>query len=142
VNADLLLEYLRRRRLIEVKSASGNAPERLVETTRKHLDTWPALRPDLEVEGIVLIVNHQTSSHPGGRSAEVYTRAEFGESLTFPVTTTLQLFHAWRRGDLGAIRAAVFADTPQSGGSSSDTNPIAPPAEPHVRRARLWRRRD
>jgi hypothetical protein len=96
----------------------------------------------LEVEGIVHIVNHQTSSHPGDRSAEVYTRAEFVESLTFPVTTTLQLCHAWRRGDLGVIRKAMFGDTPPSRGSSSSTDPIAPSAEPRVRRARLWRRRD
>jgi hypothetical protein len=56
VNADLLLEYQGRRRLVEVKSASGNVWERLVETTRRHLATWPALRPDIGVEGIVLIV--------------------------------------------------------------------------------------
>lgn len=134
VNADLLVEYRGRRRLVEVKSASGNAPERLVETTRKHVDTWPVLRPDLEVEGIVLIVNHQTSTHPTDRSAEVYMRAEFVESLTVPVTTTLQLFHAWRRGDLGAIREAVFGDEPPPRGSSSGADPITPSAEAHVRR--------
>ena len=69
-------------------------------------------------------------------------RAEFVESLTFPVTTTLQLLHAWRRGDLGVIRKAMFGDTAPSCGSSSSTDPIAPSAEPRVRRARLWRRRD
>jgi hypothetical protein len=142
VNADLLVEYQGRRRLVEVKSASGNASERLVETTRKHLATWPALRPDIGVEGIVLIVNHQASSHPGDRSAAVYTRAEFVESLSFPVITTLQLFHAWRRGDLGAIREAVFGDTAPSGGSSSGTERLASSVQPRVRRPRLWRRRD
>ncbi|MGO8936991.1 MAG: hypothetical protein ACLP3C_24155 [Mycobacterium sp.] len=56
--------------------------------------------------------------------------------------SALQLFHASRRGDLGVIRKAVFGDTPPCRGSSSSTDPIAPSAEPRVRRARLWRRRD
>jgi hypothetical protein len=142
VNADVLVEYQGRRRLVEVKRASGNASERLVETTRKHLDTWPKLRPDIEVEGIVLIVNHQASSHPGDRSAAVYTRAAFVESLSFPVITTLQLFDAWRRGDFGAIREAVFGDTAPFGGSSSGTGRRASSTERRGRRARLWRRRD
>ena len=47
-SADLLVAHLCRRRLVEVKSASGNASERLVESERKHFETWPALRPDLE----------------------------------------------------------------------------------------------
>jgi len=70
VSADLLVEYHGRRRLVEVKSATGNAAESLVSGARKHLDTWPALRPDLDVGGIVLIVNHQTNTHPGDRSAQ------------------------------------------------------------------------
>jgi hypothetical protein len=107
-SADLLVTNLGRRRLIEVKSASGNASERLVDSARKHLETWPALRPDLAVEAVVLIVNHQTSSHPHDRSADVYSRPEFVASLTIPVITTLQLYHAWRRGDYAAIQQALF----------------------------------
>lgn len=81
VSADLLVEYQGRRRLLEVKSATGNAAENLVNGARKHLDTWPMLRPDLDVEGIVLIINHQTNYHPSDRSTNPYTRAEFVDSL-------------------------------------------------------------
>ena len=52
VSADLLVEYHGRRRLVEVKSVAGNAAESLVSSAQKHLDTWPALRPDLDVGGI------------------------------------------------------------------------------------------
>jgi hypothetical protein len=140
VSADLLVEYHGRRRLVEVKSATGNAAESLVNAARKHLDTWPALRPDLDVETIVLIVNHQTNYHPGDRSAQAYTRAEFVDSLAIPVTTTSQLFHAWRRGDLDAIREAVFGEqtAPRVG---LRANPTPPPPEPDVHQTSWWRRR-
>lgn len=138
VSADLLVEYQAQRQLVEVKSASGNAPERLVEATRKHLDTWPVLRPNVDVAGITLIVNHQTNSHPSDRTAQVYARLEFVQSLTIPVVSTLALFHAWRRGDLTTIRAEVFGDTAPANGSSPDARPIPPSAAAGDRRARRW----
>ena len=49
-SADLLVVQADRRRLVEVKSASGNASERLVDDAKRHLATWPELRPDIEVE--------------------------------------------------------------------------------------------
>ncbi len=67
-SADLLVTHGGRCRLVEVKSASGNASEDLVNAARRHLDTWPELRPDIGVEGITLIVNHQTKSHPLGEA--------------------------------------------------------------------------
>jgi hypothetical protein len=140
VSADLLVEYQGRRLLVEVKSATGNAAENLVNGARKHLDTWPMLRPDLDVEGIVLIINHQTNYHPGDRSAQVYTRAEFVASLAIPVTTTLHLFHAWRRGDLDAIRAAVFGEQSVPGAGLL-ASPTPPPAEPDVHGTWRWPRR-
>jgi hypothetical protein len=139
-SADLLVVQSDRRRLVEVKSASGNASERLVDAAKKHLATWPELRPDIEVEGILLIVNHQATAHPLDRSAEVYSRPEFVRSLTVPVMTTLQLYHAWRQNDFDAIRETVFEDTPKSR-SASDGRPIPTPPHPQAGRARRWWRR-
>jgi hypothetical protein len=126
-SADLLVVQADRRRLVEVKRASGNASERLVDDAKRHLATWPELRPDIEVEGILLIVNHQATAHPLDRSPEVYSRSEFVRSLTVPVMTTLQLYDAWRQSDFGAIRETVFEDTPKSR-SASDGRPIAAPS--------------
>jgi hypothetical protein len=112
-SADLLVTRGGRSRLVEVKSASGRAGERLVDDARRHLDTWPQLRPDIQVEGITLIVNHQTNTHPLDRSAVVYSRPEFVQSLTMPVITTLELFDAWRQSDFDAICNAVFPETTQ-----------------------------
>ncbi|MBS1691210.1 MAG: hypothetical protein JST91_03115 [Actinobacteria bacterium] len=111
-STDLLVEYQGRRRLVEVKSASGNPAEKLVGDALKHVDTWPALRPGVEVEGISLVINHQINIHPTDRAQEAYSRPEFVQSLTIPVITTMTLFDAWRRRDFDAIRSALFADAP------------------------------
>jgi hypothetical protein len=139
-NADLLVVHSGRRRLVEVKSASGNASEDLVNTARKHLDTWPELRPDIAVEGITLIVNHQTKSHPLERSTVVYSRPEFVRSLTVPVTTALQLYDAWRLEQFDAIRKAVFPDSTQSPSASTSNAVPSPVPAPSKARRRLWRR--
>jgi hypothetical protein len=55
------------------------------------------------------VVNHQRSIAPLDRSADVYSRLEFVQSLTIPVTTTFALFDAWRLGDWDAIRSALFS---------------------------------
>jgi hypothetical protein len=107
-NADLLASWGDRSILIEVKSATGNAPERLAEAPSRHLATWPQLRPEIPVSGVVLVVNHQAKIHPLDRSPQPYSRAEFIDSLSFPVISTMQLFGWWRRGDHEAIRAAIF----------------------------------
>jgi hypothetical protein len=112
----------------------------LVNAARKHLDTWPELRPDIQVEGITLIVNHQTKSHPLDRSTAVYSRAEFVRSLTMPVATALQLYNAWRLDQFEAIRDAVFPDTTQSR-NASNTVP-APGQAPSKARQWLSRRRN
>jgi hypothetical protein len=124
-NADLLVEYQGRRRLVEVKSASGNAPERLVGAARNHLETWPELRAEVEVEGISLVINHQINTYPGDRSSEAYARAEFVRSLTIPVVTTVALFDAWRRSDFDALRAGVFQQrsTPAAAESAATRQP-------------------
>jgi hypothetical protein len=67
-SADLLAELDGRRRLIEVKSSSGNAPESLIGRLENHLRNWQAPGRD-EVEGGVLIVNHQHRRSPSAQSA-------------------------------------------------------------------------
>jgi hypothetical protein len=108
VSADLLVTWGNQRVLVEVKSSASHPSERDAERATRHLNTWPNLKPELPVSGIVLIFNHQTRLHPLDRSAEPYTRPEFVASLTFPVVTTLRLFDAWRKGDDAAIRQAMF----------------------------------
>ena len=109
VNADLLVSHAGRRVLVEVKGASGNPSERLAESPARHLSTWPALRPELSVEGVVLFLNYQTKTHPLDRDDQPYRRPEFVASLTFPILGTRQLWDWWRTGDFGSIRAAVMA---------------------------------
>ena len=143
-SADLLVTHGGRRRLVEVKSASGAAREPLVYDAQRHLDTWPQLRPDIQVEGITLIVNHQTNTHPLNRSAVVYSRPEFVQSLTMPVVTTLELSNAWRHTDFEAIRDAIFPRTSEPRAASEATpaqGVTAPPTgRTPPRRRRRWRR--
>ena len=63
-SADLLATYGAERRMIEVKSAAGNAPEKLVSALERHLATWPSLRPDEPIGAGVLVVNHQHRKDP------------------------------------------------------------------------------
>ena len=74
-SADLLATLGVRRRLVEVKSASGNPSEALVATARKHLTTWPELQPAATVEGITLVVNHRANVHPFDRPSHAFERA-------------------------------------------------------------------
>jgi hypothetical protein len=97
--------------LVEVKAAAGNAGERLAEAPARHLATWPELRTDLPVTGVVLVINHQTKTHPLDRTAP-YTRPEFVASLSVPVLTTRQLFDWWRVGAFAQLRSAVIGNTP------------------------------
>lgn len=110
VSADLLVSHEGESRLVEVKSAAGNAGEQLVGALYRHLDTWPQLRPDLPVGGGVLVVNHQHRLDPAERDAQVYSRPEFVASLRVPVVGSRSLFDWWRRSDWEAIRAAVFKE--------------------------------
>lgn len=108
-SADLLITGSNgERRLVEIKSASGSPKEALARDLERHLSTWPQLRPHETVVGGVLIVNHQHRLHPTERTEHVYTRAEFVDSLPFPVLATWQLFRWWAEGDQAAILAAVL----------------------------------
>lgn len=126
-SADLLVRHAGRRWLVEVKGVSGNASERLADSPRKHLSTWPELRPGAPVEGVVLVVNHQAGLHPLNRTPSVYARDEFVRSLTFPVVSTLELWRAWARTDRAAIQSAVTGDdTDAGGGEIADSDPPSP----------------
>jgi hypothetical protein len=147
-SADLLVTYGPYRRLVEVKSASGNAGESLVGDLQRHLQTWPQLRPDEPVAGGVLIVNHQHRHEPADRTRAVYVRPEFVAALTAPVLSTLQLFDWWRNSDWAAIRSAMLVPATDEPGTETlprvtTTNPTpAPNVDPAPRiRDRGWRDR-
>jgi hypothetical protein len=134
-SADLLAVLDQDTCLIEVKSASGAAPEKLVSHLQRHLETWPQLRPNQPVTCSALIVNHQHRLDPTQRPTEVYQRKEFVDALTFPVFTTGQLFGWWRAQDWSAVRTAVLGH-PHSGQIS---RPSTAQSTVHSRqRRRFW----
>ncbi|MEV0453800.1 hypothetical protein [Catellatospora methionotrophica] len=94
--------------LVEVKAAGRAAQEHLLGHLARHLVTWPQLRPQVPVDGGVLVVNHHQKAIPADRPLQVYTRPETVESLPFTVLSTIELFGWWRAGDWAAIRAAVL----------------------------------
>jgi hypothetical protein len=107
-NADLLCSYDGHSRLVEVKSASGNAPERAYEDLVRHLREWEKLPGSTPVDGGALVLNHERRAAPHARSAKPYGRPEFLAAQTEPVVTTLDLFQAWREEDADAIRQLLF----------------------------------
>lgn len=130
------------RRLVEVKGVSGPAQESMVGNLQRHLGTWPQLRPDLPVNGGVLVVNHHHKLPPSERPAQVYSRPEFVASLPVKVISSAELFGWWRIGDWPAIRTAVL-------GAETPSLPATPPAAevprsreaPHEQSRRWWHRR-
>jgi len=142
-SADLLATVERERRLVEIKSASGNASEDLLGDLQRHLATWPELRPHEPVAGGALIVNHQHRREPFQRSLQVYSRPEFVAGLTVPVIGTRVLFDWWRVSDWASIRAAVLGPTTPTAGHAppppATSGPPAPGNEPRSR-WRRWRR--
>lgn len=144
-NADLLCSFEGRSRLVEVKSASGNAPERAYEDLVRHLREWPDLPGSSPVDGGALVINHQLRSIPHERSPQPYSRPEFLASQTEPVVTTLDLFAAWREEDGGAVRRLLFGDATgpepiQTPGEIVPRDQPAPPGSPDRKRGWLRRR--
>ena len=123
-SADLLGELDGRRRLIEVKSSSGNAPESLIGRLENHVRNWDAPGRD-KIEGGVLIVNHQHRLSPAARSTAVYDRSEFLRNLSAPVISTMQLFDWWRLGHWSSIRDAVFVSPPRALSTGNSAKPGA-----------------
>jgi hypothetical protein len=111
-SADLLATFGDHRRLIEVKSEGRNASESLINALRRHLQTWPQLRPELPVGGGVLVVNHQLRLPPADRSPTVYSRPEFVATLAEPIISTRALFDWWRAEDWTAIQRVVLGADP------------------------------
>jgi hypothetical protein len=141
-SADLLVTGGTRRRLVEVKSAGGAASEKLVDSLRKHLETWPTIKPDLPVDGGTLIVNHQHKLAPQQRAATVYSHKVFTDSLTFPVISTRDLFEWWRTANWTAICDAVLGQLHLDAADDregSQPEPPSPAAMPGRSRRRPWR---
>lgn len=112
INADLFCTYGGRSRLVEVKSASGNPPERAYEDLVRHIRGWPKLPVKAPVEGGALVLNHQHRAMPNERSPQPYGRPEFLASQTEPIITTLDLFAAWSEEDSDAVHRLFFPDPP------------------------------
>ncbi len=129
------------RRLVEVKAASGAAPELLVGHLERHLATWPQLRPGESVTGGVLVVNHQHRLHPSERTAHVYSRPEFVAALSVTVVSTVKLFHWWRAADWTAIRTTMLgADSLRAAATSVPVEETAASPTMSPSRRRRWRR--
>ena len=136
-SADLLVTYEQQRRLVEIKSASGNASEALVADLTRHLETWPQIRPHEPVGGGVLIVNHQHQLDPQERTSAVYRRREFVDALTVPVLGTRDLFEWWRASDWTWMRQEVLGERNQP----AEEKPWTPMASPTPESAPVMRPR-
>lgn len=108
VNADLLCRFGHHSRLVEVRSASGNASERSYQDMIRHLREWPSLSLSSPIDGGALIISHQTRAHPSLRPPAPYERTEFLAAVTEPIVTALDLFRAWSADDPPAIRSLLF----------------------------------
>jgi hypothetical protein len=140
-SADLLVSYEQQRRLVEIRSASGSASEDFVGDLKRHLETWPQLRPSEPVGGGVLIVNHQHKLEPYERSSAVYSRPEFVESLAVPVLSTRELFEWWRTSDWTSMREAVLGGKDQPAEQEPEPPAPSPPPESPPATRRRWRGR-
>lgn len=109
-NADLLCSFGGRARLVEVKSASGPAPERAYQDLVRHLREWEQIQASTPIGGGALVINHQHRLVPDERRKRPYDRPEFLAAQTEPVVTTLALFEAWREDDVTAVRRLIFGD--------------------------------
>lgn len=108
-NADLLCSYGGQSRLVEVKSASGSAPERAYHDLLRHLLEWSSLPDATPIDGGALVISHNLRKVPRSRELKPYTRPEFLSAQTEPVISAMELFNAWRDEDMEAIRQLLFA---------------------------------
>ncbi len=126
-NADLLCSYGGRSRLVEVKSASGSAPERAYQDLLRHLREWPNVSEGANVDGGALVMSHERRTVPQDRSPRPYARPEFLASQTEPVVSAIDLFTAWRDEEAATIRQMLFgsitgveADRPEQASAQAD----------------------
>lgn len=143
-NADLLCSYDGRSRLVEVKAASGSAPERAYQDLIRHLREWPSLPDTTPVEGGALVLNHEHRIVPLERRPKPYGRPEFLAAQTEPVITTIALFSAWCEADSATIRSFLFGPVAEHGtpapGVVTPSVVTAGPRQPAASR-RGWLRR-
>lgn len=137
INADLLCSCGERSRLVEIKSASGNAPERAYEDLVRHLREWEKLPGSTPVEAGTLVLNHQLRKAPHERDGKPYGRPEFLAAQTEPVITTLGLFDARREENADAVRQMLFGSLSPA---VPQPAPLAKGVEPDDRK-RGWLRR-
>ena len=127
------------RRLVEVTSASGAAPEHLVGHLERHLATWPQLRPQQPVTGGVLIVNHQHQRRPSERTAQVYSRPEFVAALPVTVVSTVKLFGWWRTENWAAICTTMLGiEASQRPAAKTPSDVAGDLSTPAGQRRRWW----
>ncbi|MGQ0842789.1 MAG: hypothetical protein ACT4QF_01520 [Sporichthyaceae bacterium] len=135
ISADLLVEVRGVRALVEVKSANGPAPEALMDKLVKHLQTWPKLRPGIEVKRGVLVVSNDLRKPPETRPLEPFQRREFVASSQHAIVSTRQLLAWWLAEDWAAVRALVVEHS-----VGGDASPVADsssrPRTPRWRRLR------
>jgi len=130
-NADLLCTYGEQSRLVEVKSASGSASERLYQDLLRHLREWPSLPGSAPVAGGALVINQEHRKDPKDRNRRPFERPEFMAAQTEPVIATLDLFDAWRQEDYEAIRKLLFGAASAATATSSPLNAEKqPPSKP------------
>lgn len=144
-NADLLCTYGERTRLVEVKSASGSAPERAYQDLLRHLREWPSLPGATPIDGGALVVSHDLRVPPLERNPKPYDRPEFLAAQTEPVISALELLAAWRNEDVEAIRQLLFgknaAPVAQAAGQGDVAVATADVAVPDPARRRWFMRR-
>lgn len=107
-NADLLCTYAGSSRLVEVKSATGSAPERAYQDLLRHLREWSSLPGATPIDGGALVISHEIRTQPLERRPTPYARPEFLLAQTEPVISAMQLFAAWRDEDYQTIRHLLF----------------------------------
>lgn len=118
-NADLLCAYGGRSRLVEVKSASGSAPERAYQDLLRHLREWPLLPGATPVDGGALVMSHDLRMVPLERRLTPYARPEFLSAQNEPVISALQLLAVWRDEDVEAIHQLLFGSSAAPGANSA-----------------------
>jgi hypothetical protein len=140
-NADLLCTFGGQSRLVEVKSASGSAPERAYQDLVRHLREWPNLPGSTPIDGGALVMSHELRTTPLERSPRPYTRPEFLAAQTEPVIASLDLFAAWREEDADAIRRLLFGSASEQAVETSAGVASMEPGSSAAGRRRWFHRR-
>nr|WP_296778502.1 hypothetical protein [Rhodococcus sp. (in: high G+C Gram-positive bacteria)] len=110
-NADLLCAHGGTSLLVEVKAATGSAPERAYQDLVRHMREWTTLPGATPIRGGVLVISHDLRAIPHERNASPYTRPEFlnnifGNELEMSNGCPLSS-QEWNSGDSRAPRIPV-----------------------------------